>query len=240
MKNYILIHGAWHGKWAFNKIVSNLNSAGLQAIALDLPGHYSNDVLKNWGSLTLQSYVNYVTDFIKANNLYNIFLLGHSMAGAVISQVGQNIPQNIAKLIYLAAFIPTPNGSVADEEKKAKFPSVALHITADKKNCSISIEKKDAKELFYNRCSSQDQSFALSKLQKQPLLPFVNSVSLGDNFAKLYKIYIECLQDKAIHIEDQRRMNAICDRIITIDSDHSPFFSAQKDLLLVLKEIAAL
>lgn len=69
------------------------------------------------------------------------------------------------------------------------------------------------------------------------MLPFVSKVSLGKNFDMLPKTYIECLQDNAIHIQDQRRMNTVCDSILSIDTDHSPFFSAHEELVNILGNI---
>lgn len=236
MKNYIFIHGAWHGKWAFYKIIPKLQkSANIgSVIALDLPGHYDNFDAHNFRDIHLQNYVHFVSDFIKRNNLYNSYLVGHSMAGVVISQVGQEIPQYIDKLIYISAFIPNKNGSLIEEEQKAKFPSVTSYINVNTDNCLISIDKKAVKDLFYQHCDETDINLALSKIQDQPLLPFLEKVSLGDNFDGVYKVYIECLKDNAINIEEQRRMNNICNKVISIDTDHSPFFSSPDELISIL------
>ncbi|MCP5370053.1 MAG: alpha/beta fold hydrolase [Rickettsiaceae bacterium] len=236
MKNYIFVHGAWHGKWAFDKIIPKLKKSinVASVVALDLPGHYDNFNTHSFCDIRLKSYVNFVSDFIKSNNLYNSYLVGHSMGGVVISQVGQDIPQYIDKLIYISAFIPNNNGSLVEEEQKANCPSIALHININTDNCSISINKKVVKDIFYQHCAESDINLALSKIQDQPLLPFIEKVSLGDNFNQLYKVYIECLKDKAINIEEQRRMNNICNKIISIDTDHSPFFSSPDELVSIL------
>ncbi len=189
-KTYLLIHGAWHGSWCFNKYITpGLEKTGSKVYTCDLPGHFHNKHY-NFKGITLDTYVD-----------------------------------------YLSAFIPSRNGSLIDEEKKSKFPSVALKIKIDEANCSIALNTKDAVELFYQNCKEKDIRFAEKLLQNQPLLPFVSKVSLGENFDGLHKTYIECLQDKAIHTEDQRRMNVICDKIISIDPDHLPFFSTPQELI---------
>lgn len=237
MKNYIFVHGAWHGKWAFDKILPKLQKSSniASAVALDLPGHHAN-FTPNFRGIHLQDYVHFVSDFIKQNNLYHSYLVGHSMAGIVISQVGEDIPQYIDKLIYIAAFVPNKNGSLIEEEKKAKLPSVASYINVNTDNCSITIDKKAVKDLFYQHCEEGDINLALSKIQDQPLLPFIEKVSLGNNFDQIPKLYIECLKDNAINIEDQRRMNNICNKIISIDTDHSPFFSSPDELVSILDQ----
>ena len=38
MSTYVLVHGAWHGSWCWEKVVPLLEGAGHQVEVLDLPG----------------------------------------------------------------------------------------------------------------------------------------------------------------------------------------------------------
>ena len=122
-----------------------------------------------------------------------------------------------------------------DEEKQASFPTVSSEITVDEANKSISLPlhfNKRIIDLFYASCDEQDRRYALSLLQEQPLLPFIETVSISSSrFGCVPKLYIECLKDKAILIEDQRRMHSKIDcKVHSLDCDHSPFFSATDQL----------
>ncbi|MBT3401808.1 MAG: alpha/beta fold hydrolase, partial [Rhodospirillaceae bacterium] len=44
MSIYILVHGAYHGGWCYERIMPLLETAGHTAIAVDLPGHGNNIV----------------------------------------------------------------------------------------------------------------------------------------------------------------------------------------------------
>jgi hypothetical protein len=70
------------------------------------------------------------------------------------------------------------------------------------------------------------------------LQPFLDHVSLSDKkFGKVNKIYIECLQDNTIHIDDKRRMHQKLNyRVISLDCDHSPFFSCPEKLVRILAD----
>src|SRR5438132_1148919 len=35
----VLVHGAWHGAWCFDRVLPRLRDAGVDAVAIDLPGH---------------------------------------------------------------------------------------------------------------------------------------------------------------------------------------------------------
>lgn len=235
-KTFILIHGAWHGSWCWKKTADLLQNTGHKVHSIDLPGHYTNQV--DFTKVNLNSYVQYVNDFIK-NIEEKVTLVGHSMAGVIISQVAEDHSDKIDELIYVSAFIPDSTGSLIQEEQKAIKPSVALEVVIDEKNNKITItQSKKLRRLFYNMCSEEQSEEAISQLQDQPLQPFLDHVSLSDKkFGKVNKIYIECLQDNAIHIDDQRRMHQKLNcRVISLDCDHSPFFSCPEKLVKILAD----
>src|SRR5207249_4376121 len=61
-----------------------------------------------------------------------------------------------------------------------------------------------------------------------------------DNFEKVPRVYIETLKDNAISIMCQREMytRTPCRQIITLDTDHSPFFSQPEVLSSHLKKLS--
>jgi len=232
----IMVHGGWHGSWCWDRVMPQMQKLGFtEVLTPDLPGHGKN--LAKFKDITLDSYVKSISSLVETAK-YPVVLIGHSMAGVVISQVAEKHHSKISTLIYISGFVPDNDGCLVDEEKKAKHPSVALEIKVDEDEACISLDgSKKLRELFYNCTRTEDVDYALSHLQKQPLFPFLNRVHLTTkNFGSVKKLYIECLQDNAIHIEDQRRMNSKIDcEIVTINTDHSPFFSAQDELLGIIE-----
>ncbi|MGY8957303.1 MAG: alpha/beta fold hydrolase, partial [Alphaproteobacteria bacterium] len=43
MATFLLIHGAWQGAWAWQRLAPLLEAAGHTAVAVDLPGDGSDD-----------------------------------------------------------------------------------------------------------------------------------------------------------------------------------------------------
>jgi pimeloyl-ACP methyl ester carboxylesterase len=238
--NYLLVHGAWHGSWCWRNITPRLERLGHKVLTPDLPGHYKNPA--DFQTVTLNSYVDYVQTIVE-NFPEPLVLVGHSMAGIVISQVAENIPDKIHRLVYVSGFIPENGGSLLDEEKQATIPTVGKAVTIDESEASISLplhEPQTISSLFYGNCNDEDRKFSLSHLQKQPLFPFAGTISISNNrFGRVPKLYIECSKDNAIMINDQRRMHSkiSCD-VSTIDTDHSPFFSAQDELVHHLSRLS--
>ena len=54
-----------------------------------------------------------------------------------------------------------------------------------------------------------------------------------ENYGRVAKVYIECELDGALLLPYQREMqaNVPCDRTITMNTSHSPFLSAPKELV---------
>lgn len=237
-KSCILIHGAWHGSWIWKDVAELITNLGYQtALTPDLPGH-ADDFTGGFRDITLNEYVSYITNL--AQNLSDpVVLVGHSMAGIIISQVAENIPSKIAYLIYVSGFIPNYSGSLIDEEKYFKFSKIASLVSINEKQYLISLNPKIIKELFYNCCNDIDFKYAKARFQNQPLLPFLDKVSLSnEHFGSVPKFYIECLQDRAIDSSDQRRMySKINCSTYSLNSDHSPFFSAKKNLVELISII---
>src|SRR5215510_82089 len=85
-KTYILIHGAWHGAWCWYKVVPVMKKKGCKVVAIDLPGHGKDTT--NPEQVTFKMYVERVKQV--ANNIPGqVILVGHSMAGTVISQAAE-------------------------------------------------------------------------------------------------------------------------------------------------------
>jgi pimeloyl-ACP methyl ester carboxylesterase len=234
-KLYILVHGAWHSSWCWEIVAFKMRALNCRIITPDLPGHGNKKT--NFKEVNLKKYVSCIEEIV-ANVKEKVVLVGHSMAGIVISQLAENMPKKIATLVYVSGFIPDNGGSLSDQEKLAKFPSVSLAAQIKKQEYCIALQENKACELFYNCCQIQDAADAVSRLQDQPLLPFVEAVTISDNFLKVPKVYIECLRDNAIHIQDQRKMHCkISCQIKTIDTDHSPFLSTPDELVDCLRLI---
>ncbi|MCB0279745.1 MAG: alpha/beta hydrolase, partial [Calditrichaeota bacterium] len=53
-----------------------------------------------------------------------------------------------------------------------------------------------------------------------------------ERYGQIEKVYIECLQDRAVTLPLQRRMqsDSPCAKVISLDSSHSPFFSMPERL----------
>jgi pimeloyl-ACP methyl ester carboxylesterase len=222
---YILLHGAWHASWCWKYLVNELKDKGHDVIAPDLPGHGQN--MQSFLEINLDTYLSYLSEIIMSCDR-QIILVGHSMAGIIISQLAENMPEKIAQLIYVAAFIPENKTSLMHEAEKSRSQNIASEMLINTDRNEIELKKSnDLIDLFYNRCQREDAEFALQHLQKEPFQPFLDRINISvEKFGSVKARYIECSEDKVLLLKDQRRMQRrISGDVISLNCDHSPFFS---------------
>lgn len=230
MSTCILVHGAYHGGWCYEKVVPLLAAAGHTTIAVDLPGHGNNRVPIE--EVTLDAYVDHVCNVVAAQ-AEPVILVGHSLGGMTITQVAERMPDNIAWVVYLTAMLP------GDAENRASFaayedaePMGAKRVIAED-GLSATMPNEIIPETFYAQCPPDDVARAIERLVPQATNPLMATAqTTAENFGRVRRAYIECLRDRAIPIAMQRAMISAqpCEQVFTMDTDHSPFYSAPEDL----------
>lgn len=108
---YVIVHGAWGGSWAFKKVDSLLTAKGALVYRPSLTGQGERVHLAN-PEVGLSTHIKDVVNMILYEDLKNIVLVGHSYGGMVITGVADSLPERIAQMIYLDAFVPEDGESV--------------------------------------------------------------------------------------------------------------------------------
>lgn len=237
MRTYVLVHGAFHGEWMWAKITPLLQEMGHRVITLDLPGHGEDQTAPS--HVTLKDYTDRVCDILAAEP-EPVILVGHSMGGLVITQAAEYYPDKIKTLVYLAAILPQNGESLLQINQNDKH-ALPLHVAVSEDQTYLQLDTTTIKENFYGDCSDDDVLLAQEKLCRQPLAPFITPVHLtAERFGRLPRIYIETSKDKAISAEFQRELytNTPCQQVMTIDSDHSPFFSQPERMVSLLSRLS--
>lgn len=234
MTTFVLVHGAWHGAWCWYKIVARLQRAGHQAIAVDLPGHGIDRT--PLAEETLDLYAARVVKELDAAP-DPVVLVGHSMGGLVIGPAAEARPDRVRALVYLTALMPQPGKSGV--ETRLAFGAPPTNSAADPTpdGLALILRRDSGRDRFYNDCDDEDVALAMTALVPQALAPMTAPLELTPaNYGRVRRVYIECLRDHAIQIEHQRIMQAAmpCERVFTLDTSHSPFFSAPDKLTGIL------
>lgn len=231
MATYVLIHGAWHGGWCWDKVVPLLRKKGHKVEAPDLPGHGKDKTPIR--EVSLQGYADRVCKVLDAQS-EPVILLGHSMGGIVISQTAEYRPEKIKTLVYLTAFL-LQNGEFMLQVGGGDTEALVLPNLVMAEDQSFATVKEEAiKQVFYGDCSDEDVSRAKKLLVPQAAAPFGTPINITEkNFGRIPRVYIECLRDRAISPSVQKKMYETlpCRKVVSMDTSHSPFFSAPEALV---------
>lgn len=237
MSTYVLIHGAWHGGWCWDKIVPLLEKQGHKVVAPDLPGHGSDK--SPISAVSLPAYTDRVVKVLKTQS-EPVVLVAHSMGGIVISQATEYRPEMVKTLVYLCAFLLRDGETLLQVAQDDAEALVLPNLVMTDDQSSATVRDEAINEAFYGDCSDEDAARAKSLLVPQAAAPFATPVhTTADNFGRVPRIYIECLRDRAISPSAQRKMYTAlpCQRVVSMDTSHSPFFSAPEELVAHLAAV---
>jgi pimeloyl-ACP methyl ester carboxylesterase len=238
MKTFILIHGSWHSAWNWHKVVPILEKQGHKAIAIDLPAMGRDKTRVS--TVTMPVVVEKICQLIDSLD-EKVILVGHSKNGIMISEVAEQRPQKIEKLIYLAAYL-VPNGrtqreySIQDTEGVLK-PYVTFH----KELNASTLQSEIYKEGLYHDCEDAITELAKVLLSAEPVITGMTPLQLTEkNYGRVPRFYIECTEDRAVTPFIQRKMytETPCQKVYSVATSHSPFFSKPQELSAIFCEIA--
>jgi pimeloyl-ACP methyl ester carboxylesterase len=225
MKNtYVLVHGAWADESAWGFVKPILEAAGHTAITVNLPAHGSDNTDAH--AVDLATYVEAVKEKINAQT-DQIILVGHSMAGMVVSQVAEEMPNKIAKIIYISAYLPQDGDDLLSLSKQDSESLVGVNLEFNADYSATSIKKEVLTEAICADASPEFKEILVKYHQAEPTKPLGEKVNLSpQNFGAVEKWYIHSSQDKAVGYQLQQQMvkaNGNIQKIFTLNTSHLPF-----------------
>ena len=117
----VLVHGAWHGGWCWQRVVDRLTANGRKVFAPTLSGVGERSHLAS-EAITLQTHIDDIVNEMKWKDLDRVVLVGHSYGGIVITGVAEQMRERIAAIAYLDAFIPSDGESMSSLRSAAAKP----------------------------------------------------------------------------------------------------------------------
>lgn len=234
-QTYVLVHGAWQAPYVWDTVSTNLQKEGNKVIVVELPGHGADKTPAQ--NLGLDVYRDKVVEAISEEE-GKIILVGHSMGGMVITQVAEEVPHRISKLVYIGAFLPASGQALTDLAFSDPDSQLGPALVPSHDQLTLDVKPDSLIYLFINDGSQLAKDQVLANYRAEPAIPFSNKVTLThENFGAVEKVYIKTLQDIAIsqHLQDRMIATAGITSVYSVNTSHSPFLSqpqAVSDLLL--------
>jgi pimeloyl-ACP methyl ester carboxylesterase len=219
MMDVVLVHGAWHGPWAWDGVVNALEDLGVEADPVELPfTGFDDDVAVARAAIEAAGA--------------DVVVCGHSYGGSVISAAARRLP--VRHLVYLCAFMVDE-----DEDAMATWLSepVALHGAIVDVDGRMGVDPEQAHECFYADADPTQSAEVISRLRTMPGAAGAVIDATAPAWHDAPSTYVVCTRDQAIHPAVQRAMARHADRVVEWPADHSPFLSSPQRVAELLAEL---
>lgn len=257
---FVLVHGANGNAGSFAPLVAGLAMEGWRALAVDLPGHGPTGHFppsyqapqdpaalaaapSPLAGLRLADNVDHVTRVVRRVAAHGpVVLVGHSMGGATITRVGNEVPHLIARLVYLTAFCCVRFRSVVDcfatpEGATTLLPTLPS-LTDPERSGVTRTNWRSADSVFIAAAKAaladgyDDPAFlsALNAMEPDESWAVATDDARGEpaTWGRVPRTYLRCTRDRAIPLALQDRMIAEADEatprnrfdVRTLDAPH--------------------
>jgi pimeloyl-ACP methyl ester carboxylesterase len=212
MATIILVHGAWHGSWCWQRVTSLLEKRGVAVRTVDLPS-----VGARPGAATDLSADAAAVETVIADVAGPVVLCGHSYGGMVISHTAT---ERVKRLVYLCAFMPVEGDSLVSIGGGRHAPWIQLldgGLTLP--------DPSKTQSVFYGDCDAQTVQWSKSMLRPQSGAPFNEPVP-HPAWRSIPSTYVVCVNDMALPPDVQRNVFALrATETLELQAGHSPFLS---------------
>jgi pimeloyl-ACP methyl ester carboxylesterase len=237
-QTFVLVHGAWMGAWSWDDVRAGLGARGAAVEAVELPAH--GDDGSPAAAVTLDAYVQTVAAAMdRAGG--PVVLVGHSMAGVVLTAVAEQRPASVASLVYLAAYVPADGQSLQDLGNTDADSLVGPVIAVDTAALTASIPADRLADVFCADCDAARLATLRARYRDEPVVPLgtpVRTTAAGWGSVKKFYLYTE--QGRAVSPALQRRMTEgiAWAATRTLPTSHAPFLSAPEGVVEALAAFA--
>ena len=231
-ETFVLIHGTWHGGWAWQEVIRHLEAQGHRAYAPTLIGHSPADERVG---ITHRDCVNSVVSYIRQRDLHDVILVGHSFGGTVISKAVEELSGRIKRLIFVNAFVLEDGQSLSDN-----LPRFLIELLAPLADNTIMIPWEAWRDYFIQDAPPEVARVRWEQLAPSPYQPGVEKLDLKVFYSlTLPKSYISSRQDISLppgsfHPQMSRRLGTF--KLVEMDGSHEVMFTRPAELAEKLLE----
>lgn len=173
MATFVVVHGAWHTGELMLAVAEHIAARGHEVHTPTAAGNRPGD-----GADTgLEAAIRSIVDFIVAEGLKDVVLVGHSYGGMLITGAADRLPPGtIRRLVYWNAFVPNDGECLND-----LVPDFFLGMFDEmaKADGTIMMPFPIWREALTNDMSAVDSTAAYRRLVAQPYRTFQEPIRLS-------------------------------------------------------------
>jgi pimeloyl-ACP methyl ester carboxylesterase len=200
-----------HGPWCWEQLIPERGRHGVSAVTVSLPSCTADP--GPWG--TLHDDARSVAE-AAARIDGPVAVLGHSYGGVAISHADH--PGNVARLIYLGAFMPDTGRSLVSYLPPGPLPEYVL----DRGDGTLMVNRAVLGRDLYGDCDPETVAWASDQVVPQnaaaPVTPIADAA-----WRRIPSTYVVLSDDLAIPTPLQRVFSAQASAVRELPGSHSPF-----------------
>ena len=235
MSVFVLVHGAWHGGWCWDRVAPALRAAGHEVHAPTLTGLSERAHLLS-PQVGLDTHAEDIVRLLDVLQLRDVVLVGHSYAGQVVTAVADRRPDAIARRIHLDAF-------VGDDGEAARdlLPDTVAHHWADSAATAGFGWLVPVRSLSVLGVTEQDDvDWLTPRLTPHPWKTYTDPLRLTGAADGVPAAFVECVSWMRVFREQRERARRRGWPVRELETGHEAMVTAPKALAEVLLELAGL
>ena len=198
---YVLVHGGGFGASCWDLLTPHL--AG-PVVAVDLPGRGKRPA--DLATVTIADFVAAVADEIVGDDLHDVVLVGHSLAGATLPGVVGAVPDRLRHVVFVSAAIPADGTRVLDTLDPG------IRALAEQAGVDAAPDSTLAPELaaavFCNDMDPALTQYTIDRLVPEASRVIFEPVSLAGMRAPVPRSYVRLARDAIVEPNRQEQMIA--------------------------------
>ena len=237
MATYVLVHGAGHGGWCWQRVAPLLRAAGHEVHTPTLTGLGDRSHLLS-SDVSLETHIADIAAMLACEDLHDAILVGHSYGGIVITGAADRALDRVGQLVFLDAAILEHGESLA-----AATP--AIRAVRDDSRTVGGVElvlwpDQPVAQAIYGVSDESDWAWMSERLQPHPWRCFAEPLLLAhaDDIARLPRTIINCPSTLRMRAGEVIDRYFAADRVWEIDSGHDTMITAPETTAGMLLRLA--
>ncbi|GAA2352973.1 alpha/beta fold hydrolase [Saccharopolyspora halophila] len=233
MSTFVLVHGAWHGGWCWDRVAPLLRAEGHEAHAPTLTGLSERSHLLS-PQIGLEAHTEDIVRHIDTLGLREVVLVGHSYAGQLVTSVASERPEAIARRVYLDAFVGGDGEAAVD-----LLPEKVHHHwaeSADVDGFGWLVPPRSLSVLGVSR--AEDIDWLTPKLTPHPWKTYTDALRLTGREHDVPAEFVECVEWMRVFRAHAARAHARGWPVHELKTGHEAMVTAPRELADALLAIA--
>jgi pimeloyl-ACP methyl ester carboxylesterase len=212
-----------------------------EVLAVDLPGRGSRPADRS--VVTQIDFVESVVDDIIRNDLDDVVLVGHSLAGITLPGVAARLPHRVRHAVFVSCFVP--EGGTAVAEILGNLSPVTAEVMARLGDGVMgsdgTLHPELARAMFCNDMDDEQFTFTMALMVPECLNVITEPLAMPELPSDLSLTYVRVLKDQSLAPDTQDAMAARLGpaevNVVDLDAGHMATISEPEALAAVLNQL---